>query len=268
MRGFATGKGKAKKDKGKRKEPLTAAAQLQTALLKEADIVQQESAALPPAKPPKGWSSINADEFVSRGDEGVVVMRKNFSDHRVDIVASTQLIEIAGEEDPGEMDDDPAETDSAAILVVLTKVGKGKPLVLECLANAETGCTVMRMSVGIDTGVYLSSVYGPATSLYLTYLALWENEVSTAGIEAGETRMTGEQLDLWNAAKQELEDGTDAATFSEIHELHPAFQEILHDIVDSRVEPALIDYLMLELQHQQHLQYRAFLEGSSQWIEA
>jgi hypothetical protein len=80
--------------------------------------------------------------------------------------------------------------------------------------------------------------------------------------------MDDEQLDLWNAAKQELEDGTDSATFSEIHELEPAFQEILHDIVDSRVEPALIDYLMLELQHQQHLQYGAFLEGSSQWIEA
>ena len=258
------GKGKARKEKGK--VTMTAAVQLQKALLKEGDYLREESAALAAPKPPKGWRSVNVDDFVSRGDEGVIVMRKKFSDHRVDVVASTQLIEIASE-DIGELDeDDPAETDSAAILVVLTKVGRGKPFILECLANAESGCTAVRMSVGIDSGVYLSSVYGPATSLYLTYSALWEHEVSTAGIEAGENVMDEDRLQLWHAAKQEMEDDPVCASFSEIHELEPAFQEILHDMVDSRVEPALIDYLMQALQHEQREQYIAFLEGSSKWI--
>ena len=58
-------------------------------------------------------------------------------------------------------------------------------------------------------------------------------------VEAGENVMDEDQLQLRHAAKQEMEDDPVCASFSEkkIQELEPALQEILHDIVDSRVEP-------------------------------
>jgi hypothetical protein len=268
VRWFA-GKGKAKQaKKGKGAPPTTAGARLHKTLLKEIDYLHDETAALPPPTLPARWSRVDVDDFVSRGEEGIIVVRKNFVDHRVDVVASTQLIEIESESDEVD-EDEPTETESAAVLVVLTKLGKGKPLFLECLANAQNGLTTIRMSVGIDNAVYLSSVYGPATSLYLTYSALWENEIANAGIENGANRTIDEgELQLWNAAKEELEEDTSSASWGEIYELDPAFQESLHDLLDARIEPALIDYLLLELERQQHAQYVAFLKSSLDWVQS
>ena len=261
---WLAGKGKAKQAKNKG-PATTAGVRLQKTLLKEIDYLHEETAALPPPKLPARWSRVDVDDFVSRGDEGIIVVRKNFPDHRVDVVASTQLVEIASDEVD---EDEPMETESAAVLVVLTKLGKGKPLFLECLANAQNGLTSMRMSVGIDNAVYLSSVYGPATPLYLTYSALWENEIASAGIENGENRTIDEgELQLWNAAKEAMEEDSSSASWGEVYELEPAFQESLHSILDARVEPALIDYIMLELERQQHAQYVAFLKSSVAWVQ-
>jgi len=188
----------------------------------------------------QGWHRVDIDDYVSRGDEGIIVVRKNFPDHRVDLVASTQLVDTLPEdmqEDDEEGPPDDAEGASAAMLIVVTKLGRGKPLVLECLANQESGCTITRVGVGIDPNVYISSVYGPTTPLYLTFTALWEEELKSAGIKAGENHYTEEQIDLWNAAKEELQNDPTAVHSPDFYELEPEFQEAVQDLVDSRVEP-------------------------------
>jgi len=192
----------------------------------------------------QGWHRVDIDNYVNRGDEGIIVVRKNFPDHRVDLVASTQLVDTLPEDmqedddEEGPPDDaDDAEGASAAILIVVTKLGRGKPLVLECLANQESGCTITRVGVGIDPNVYISSVYGPTTPLYLTFTALWEEELNSAGIKAGENHYTEEQIDLWNAAKEELQNDPTAVHSPDFYELEPEFQEAVQDLVDSRVEP-------------------------------
>ena len=190
-RGLARGGGKAKggggnsegkkgKGKGKPDKPLSCQAQLHRALSKEMQCEVEDMATRnlkPP--PPPGWSCVDIDEWVNRGDEGIIVLRRNFAGHRVDIVASPQLIDAEPEEVMDEDDEPVEEGASAAVLVCITKPGRGKPLVFECLANPD-GLAVARVSVGIHPGVFASEMHGPVTPLYLTYSALWEDEVMGA----------------------------------------------------------------------------------------
>jgi len=265
--------GEGKKGKGKKGGVVeTAQAQLHRMLTKELANewkgIQETNSA--PLKPPKGWHRVDIDDYVSRGDEGIIVVRKNFPDHRVDLVASTQLVDTLPEdmqEDDEEGPPDDAEGASAAMLIVVTKLGRGKPLVLECLANQESGCTITRVGVGIDPAVYISSVYGPTTPLYLTYTAMWEEELNSAGIKAGENHYTEEQIDLWNAAKEELQNDPTAVHSPDFYELEPEFQEAVQDLVDSRVEPKVIDYLMDALEETEQQAYLSFLESSLTWVK-
>jgi len=257
-----------KRQKQERAVAETAQAQLHRTLAKEIEYEREGIKEPALMKPPKGWKRVDIDDFVNRGDEGIIVLRKNFQDHRIDLVASTQLVDTSSEDVSEDDDEEPdAQGASAALLIAVTKLGRGKPLMLECLANQETGCTITSVSVGIDPGVYLSSVYGPITPLYLTYSALWDQELASAGIEAGENHFTEETLDLWNAAKQELENDSSAVKSPDFYELEPAFQEAVQDLIDARVEPKVIDFLMDALEDSEQRAYLLFLESSLTWVK-
>ena len=65
------------------------------------------------------------------------------------------------------------------------------------------------MSVGIDQNAYLASgsngagqVYGPATALYVTYSAMWQDQLKRPNLRSGE--MDSEEVELWLAAQQVL----------------------------------------------------------------
>ena len=99
--------------------------------------------------------------------------------------------------------------DSAVVLVAITKLGRGKPLVIETVANSETGFGYRRVSVGIDQNAHLASgsngagqVYGPATALYITYSAMWQDQLKRPNLRSGE--MDSEEVKLWLAAQQVL----------------------------------------------------------------
>ena len=172
-----------KKGKGKQ-APTSASDKLHQTLVKELahefEVMEETHPEKP--KPPKGWKRRDIDDFVNRGDEGILALRKKVGQYRVDVVSSTQLIMPEDDmdmpkEDMDEDDDLDDEGASVAFLVALTKPGRSKPLVIECVANPTSGCTIMRMSVGIDPLVYISSIYGPVTALYVTYAAMREHEV-------------------------------------------------------------------------------------------
>ena len=99
--------------------------------------------------------------------------------------------------------------DSVVVLVAITKLGRGKPLVIETVANSETGFGYRRVSVGIDQNAYLASgsneagqVYGPATALYVTYSAMWQDQLKRPNLRSGE--MDSEEVKLWLAAQKVL----------------------------------------------------------------
>ena len=97
--------------------------------------------------------------------------------------------------------------DSVVVLVAITKLGRGKPLVIETVANEETGLTITRVSVGIDPNANRAQVYGPVTALYVTYSAMWQGmwqDIKRAGVRSGENRMDCQELNLWLASQQVL----------------------------------------------------------------
>ena len=97
--------------------------------------------------------------------------------------------------------------DSVVVLVAITKLGRGKPLVIETVANEETGLTITRVSVGIDPNANRAQVYGPVTALYVTYNAMWQGmwqDIKSAGVRSGENRMDCQELNLWLASQQVL----------------------------------------------------------------
>ena len=90
--------------------------------------------------------------------------------------------------------------DSVVVLVAITKLGRGKPLVIETVANEETGLTITRVSVGIDPNANRAQVYGPVTALYVTYSAMWQDQLKRPNLRSGE--MDCEEVKLWLAAQQ------------------------------------------------------------------
>ena len=70
---------------------VTAAEELHKGLLKHVEKDFEHIKRTPRA--PQGWTRINIDEYVKRGEEGIIVVRKTFPDYIVDVVASTQLVE-------------------------------------------------------------------------------------------------------------------------------------------------------------------------------
>jgi hypothetical protein len=85
---------------------VTAAEELHKGLLKHVEKDFELIKRKPRA--PHGWTRINIDEYVKRGEEGIIVVRKAFPDYIVDVVASTQLVETMGEDmiDPEDRDND------------------------------------------------------------------------------------------------------------------------------------------------------------------
>lgn len=275
--------GKGKKDgKGKApaSAPQSAADKLHKSLLKE---MQHELDGIkethgPAVKIPKNWTRVNVDDFVNRGEEGVIAIRRQFPEYRVDIVTSTQL--VTEDEDElaiaraGAEDDDEDEHDlvpegpSAAMLVVLTRPGRGTPLVLECLANAESETTIVRVSVGIDQQVYLSSIYGPTTPLYVTYAAMWEQMLRSSGISHGDNKTDVEQLELWQQARKEYEeDSSTAATSPHFIELNPEFQEVCQTMVSSLLDNQTVEYLMDAMQEAEEQAYLNFLNRCAECVK-
>ena len=283
-RGLARGGGKAKggggnsegkkgKGKGKPDKPLSCQAQLHRALSKEMQCEVEDMATRNwKPLPPPGWSCVDIDEWINRGDEGMIVLRGNFAGHRVDIVASPQLIEAEPEEVMDEDDEPVEEGASAAVLVCITKPGRGKPLVFECLANPGSptcnGLAVARVSVGIHAGVFASEMHGPVTPLYVTYSALWEDEVmGAAGILAHELAPEASDHDPLDAARAELTDDPSAVTSPDLFELEPELQEAFHDLVNAAVSEPVLSYVLDALAEADQANYVNFLSASSEWVK-
>jgi hypothetical protein len=209
-----------KKDKGGGGVKVTAAEALQKWLQKHMEQDIEDIKRTPMLKPPEGWTRINIDEYVNMGEDGIIVLRKAFPDYVVDVVASTQLLETMEEDmiDPEDDENEMEQEEAAIVLVAINKLGRGKPLVIEIIANEDTdyaahpqesGLTIRRVSVGIDPNASLAQVYGPMTPLYVTYSAMWEDQLMSAGVRSGEksepppTVALGER-NLWLAAQQVL----------------------------------------------------------------
>eukprot|EP00802_Teleaulax_amphioxeia_P017698 Tamp_17863.p1 GENE.Tamp_17863~~Tamp_17863.p1 ORF type:complete len:328 (+),score=64.13 Tamp_17863:86-985(+) len=272
------GKGKGKKGKKDKKDKgaaaATAADKLYQTLMREVQLVNETPT--PPLQPPTGWERVNVDEYVNRGDEGIIVLRKKYRSHRVDLVASNQLIQE--EEDTLDLDEpldqDDTGSGKAAMLVVLTKPGHAKPLVFECLGNEVHGLRMTRACVGIDDAVFVSAVYGQTTPLYLTFAALWQDELRTAGISHGDNHIDEESLEQYRIARlNHALDSTgvgltwgEARRYATSHDMHLA--HALQDLVDSRVEPEVMEYVMEALQEMDTHAYSSFLQRSADWVKS
>jgi len=132
----------------------------------------------------------------------------------------------------------------------------------ESLANCQTGCTVTRVCVGIDKGVYLSAIYGPMTPLYVTYSAMREHQLDTAGLGPGDNRIDSPTLDLYAAARDEWHDTASACGIASppFYQLPTELQEAVQEAVDARVPPAVLEYLMHALEEHEQGHYLSFLQ--------
>ena len=84
---------------------VTAAEELHKGLLKHVEKDFEHIKRTPRA--PQGWTRINIDEYVKRGEEGIIVVRKAFPDYIVDVVARP-AVETMDEDmiDPEDRDND------------------------------------------------------------------------------------------------------------------------------------------------------------------